>query len=59
MVKYISLLLQAAKHVGSVNELSMTEACAYAPKRIRITGTTEDGEKFSLELDVGEIKRDS
>ena len=59
MVKYINLMLQAAKHVGDVKELSMTEACAYAPKRIVITGTTEDGEAFSFYLEVGERKHDS
>ena len=59
MVKYINLMLQAAKHVGEVNELAMTEACEYAPKRIKITGNMEDGERFSIELEVGECKRDS
>ena len=59
MVKYINLMLQAAKHVGNVKELSMTEACEFLPKRIKITGTTEDGEQFSMELEVGECKHDS
>ena len=57
MVKYINLMLQAAKHIGNVAELAMTEACEYIPNRIRITGVTEDGKKFSLELDVGECKK--
>lgn len=57
MVKYINLMLQAAKHIGNVNGLAMTEACEYIPNRIRITGVTEDGKTFSLELDVGECKK--
>lgn len=59
MVKYINLMLQGAKHIGEIKELSMTEACAYAPKRIAVTGTTEDGENFAFYLEVGERKRDS
>ena len=59
MVKYINLMLQASKHIGEVKEMAMTEACAYAPKCIKVTGTTADGEKFAFHLEVGECKRDS
>lgn len=59
MVEYINLMLQAAKHVGSIREMAMTEACSYAPKRISITGSTESGENFSLTLEVGDRKRES
>ena len=59
MVKYINLMLQAAKLVGDVTGLEMKEAGSYLPDRIQITGTAEDGRKFELELTVGERKRDS
>lgn len=58
MVEHINLMLLAAKHVGAIREMAMSEACSYAPKRISITGTTESGENFSLTLEVGELKRD-
>ena len=59
MVQYINLMLQAAKHIGEAKELEMTEARTYSPKHIKITGITESGEKFSMELEVGECKHDS
>ena len=59
MVEYVNLMIQAAKHIGTVKELSMTEACAYIPDRIQLTGITENGEKFSLSLEVGDCKREA
>lgn len=59
MVQHINLMIQAAKHVGEVKEMSMTEACSFLPNQIKVTGITEDGEQFSLVLQVGDVKRDS
>ena len=59
MVQYINLMLQAAKHIGEVKELSMTEACTYLPDRIQLSGIAEGGEKFTLTLEVGDPKRDA
>lgn len=59
MVEHINLMLQAAKHIGEVKEMEMTEARTYVPKRIKLTGITASGEKFAMELEVGDPKRDA
>lgn len=56
MVRYINLLLQAAKHIGEVKDLSMYSDRENAPSLISVTGVTEDGQKFDLHLTVGEYK---
>ncbi|MBQ8797197.1 MAG: hypothetical protein IJZ56_03265 [Oscillospiraceae bacterium] len=56
MVRYVGMVLQTAKFVGNVKEIEMKETGIYLPARIEITGETEDGEKFKLELTVGEKK---
>ena len=58
MVEYVGMLLQTGKFIGEVKEIEMKEANQYLPARIEITGTTEDGLKFNLELTVGERKHE-
>lgn len=57
MVKYINLMLQAGKALGTVKEAHMEEACQYMPDRVRIAGVTKDGVQFKLELQLGEVKK--
>ena len=56
MDRYLIGAIHAARFVGSVKEMEMTEASKWLPARIEISGTTEDGEKFTLCLKVGEPK---
>ncbi len=59
MVKYVEMALHTARYVGEVKEMEMREASKYLPARIEITGTTEDGMYFELELKVGDPKREN
>ena len=59
MVKYIDIMLQASRLIGTAKTIEMKEANKFLPARIEITGITDGGEKFELELTVGERKNDS
>ena len=56
MEEYIRRILGIAESIGSINEGVLHEATEYAPKTIRFSGITKDGELFELELRVGDKK---
>jgi hypothetical protein len=52
--KYIYLLLAVAKKIGNITQGNIREASIYFPKHIELTGVTETGEQFKLELRIGD-----
>lgn len=58
MDRYLSQILETARTIGTLRTVEMSEASNYIPKRIEIRGITEDGERFALDLFVGEKKKE-
>ena len=54
----IELMIANALAIGSVNNGDIREATKYLPKHIRFGGVTNNGERFELELTVGEKLHD-
>ena len=54
MDNYIKMVFEMAQAIGSISSGSIEEATKWNPKRIVFTGTTKDGEKFKLEMNIGE-----
>ena len=52
--KYIYLLLAAAKRIGKITQGNIREADIYFPNRIELSGISETGEPFKLELRIGD-----
>lgn len=57
MNDYIRLMLSTAQSVGEVVNGDIREASAYLPRAIRFGGISKSGEKFELELTIGEKKK--
>lgn len=54
MYKFLGSLLDAANLVGEVKDIELHEANVYWPGRIELEGITSSGEKFEMQLKVGE-----
>ena len=54
MQKYIELLLSAANNLGDIKTGEVEQASKYLPKRVEFCGFTKDGEKFEIQLRIGE-----
>ena len=55
MEKYLQQMIDQAKTIGSINEMSMGDYAKDA-QRIAIYGTTTDGDGYTLELTVEVLK---
>ena len=53
MDNYIKMVFEMAQSIGSISSGRIEEATKWNPKRIVFSGTTKDGEKFNLELEIG------
>lgn len=56
MYENLKILLDAAEKIGTVETVDLSKRCVYTPNRVKIKGVTADGEKFELELEVGECE---
>ena len=54
MDNIIELMLATALAIGNVNNGDIREATKYLPKHIRFSGVAVNGERFELELSMGE-----
>ena len=54
----IELMLATALAIGNINSGDIREATKYLPKTIRFGGVSMNGERFELELTMGEKNAD-
>ena len=58
MDRYLNRLLVNARTVGTITSINMGDADKWNPNHIKITGVTEDGEKFAIMLEIGDPKKE-
>lgn len=58
MYKHLKSMIGAAESVGNIKSVRQTEEDRFYGNEIKITGTTEDGKEFELELTIREKKDD-
>jgi len=58
MDKYINRMLGIARTVGTITSMNVDKADKWHPQHIGIAGVTAGGEKFAINLEIGDPKKE-